>query len=104
MLEAAGRDERLATGQLYLDAKAEIERLMRENAEKEAAFASCSRERMGIAMDRQRLRAALEESQTTREKAPQQAWKPKWPEAFAYAVTWAFAFMVCAIASCVSHV
>jgi hypothetical protein len=27
MLEAAGRDERLATGQLYLDAKAEIERL-----------------------------------------------------------------------------
>jgi hypothetical protein len=33
MLRAAGRDERLSTGQLYLDAADEIERLTRERDE-----------------------------------------------------------------------
>lgn len=50
-----------AAGPSMLKAAAEIERLSRESAEKEAAFMSCSNERMRIAMDRQRLRAALEQ-------------------------------------------
>lgn len=48
-----------AAGPSMLKAADEIERLSRESAEKEAAFMSCSNERMRIAMDRQRLRAAL---------------------------------------------
>jgi hypothetical protein len=39
----------------------EIERLTHENAEKEAAFVSCSHDRARIAQARSRLRAALEQ-------------------------------------------